>query len=590
MFLPELQAVKISSINAINIAKRRERAGLDTLVKASKIAILTSISLGKLANEGSKKTLRKIETMPIAAHMNLKKSNKLMLMFPSLTVPIRISLADVDHLIEVGYFSNSESLETNTCSDPINLKTKLATDSTKNKLATDSTEATDYNVDDFDVIKDETFEVNRNMQRLNHQAAVFMGLIVGVVSDSSKYDCYSNFSPSNSKQDWNSIDYNLIVPSVLALNALSQRSWKPAANFPPAIIASLVHLMCHADSKASIVSQERSRVVNAAASLLMAAVSVDSGLSELIFFNLLAELQVITTKLALRHETFISHSTDDRKLTQSDNLTSIDSAMSLEGPFFGDYFKGFITKDCRDNEAFDTVENSSKLLSNHKELFSAFGLLAHILCSECGNSNDSLSNHVKKLMDNSPIKMKPNPTNSTALRQYESSQLATDSLSCYDQDTNNLIFRQYFPSVKLSNVISIDRNGHHDAAVSPLSTMSLLLASEKLLSPILIQSHVPFPLQNSSLCHKLSTSDMSSPDTSQPLKNDFLALVNCVFKLNGAKGQLFEFPSPDPPLIADLFTKPSSEWPIEPGSESYIDLRKLQLDLLEKADNCFSQV
>ena len=245
LFLPELQAARKA---ATIIQEKKSTESHTEHIRPSKLCVQSSISLlriPKYHEQSSALSASNIDTV----------TSRVTLHIPRFGSYISVPTVDIDYLLGMDFFSTpseedfSSELETNTA-----------------QVTTDRR------------LQGRNFPNHCN-SKLNHQAAVFMGLITGVVTDTREYDdtsssCIVDYatggsSPktmdesgmgsssnegslfaaldSESKLGKFEVDYSLIVPSVFALDALLSRGWLPGTSIPSPVIHSLVHLMCYGD-------------------------------------------------------------------------------------------------------------------------------------------------------------------------------------------------------------------------------------------------------------------------------------------------------------------------------------------------------
>ena len=311
MPLPELQAAKklYSGVSSL-----KEGDGVNTenfrSIRPSQISVQTDISLLKLPRHPST-----LGTKEQDAHYS-QRTHSVKLIFPFIGAHIHVPQGDINHLLEQGFFEVSDQ-------DSIKMASHIASES-DNRAGDMSKFAADSGA----LSKNVPNNVPKNVLQLNHQAAVFMGLITGVVTNSWELDHVQDSSSSSGsgngsspKSDSNNrrsvsspsglsdghpnwsqcadlphsvIDYSLIVPSVFALNALLERSWLPSALLPSSVICSFVHLMCNDDVAVPVTpvcNAERRRVVAAASALLLAVICVGKDASDSVFTHIIDELQ-----------------------------------------------------------------------------------------------------------------------------------------------------------------------------------------------------------------------------------------------------------------------------------------------------------
>jgi hypothetical protein len=317
MPLPELQAAK-KLYSCVSSQKEGEGVNTENFrsIRPSQISVQTDISLLKLPRHSST-----LDTKEQDAHYS-QRIHSVKLIFPFIGAHIHVPQGDVNHLLGQGFFEVSDQ-------DSIMMTSHIAAES--DNRAEDMRK---FAADSGALSKNVPKNVPKNVLQLNHQAAVFMGLITGVVtnswesdhvqdSSSSSYGYGSGSSPksdsnnrgsvssplgtSEGHPNWNRcadlphsvIDYSLIVPSVFALNALLERSWLPSALLPSSVICSFVHLMCNDDVAAPatpVSNAERRRVVAAASALLLAVVCVGNDASDSVFTHIIDELQRIAAR------------------------------------------------------------------------------------------------------------------------------------------------------------------------------------------------------------------------------------------------------------------------------------------------------
>ena len=577
LLLPELLAARkvVSSLT-----EKKRKLDSQSTIRPSRIAVRTDISLLRLPRYHG----RLENTMT-----SNSEQHRVKLLFPIIGSYIIIPASNIGHLSSSGFFIDP------TCDDS---QFSAKSPPSPRPVAEESCDS---------IVKPrEPYDPSRspNTLQLNHQAAVFMGLINGVVTDSwESIDCSftagrtkssSLSSPQGAEESQSRtallentgetkakpqndyvIDYSLIVPSVFALYALLERSWLPGAYMPSSVINSLVHLMCHDDASLSAGNRsERGRVVAASAALLAAVVSAGKEAAESVFSHIIAEL----------HRSAAGAPSDpDSSVSVAD--TSIEDASQSEGyiqisvsPYPTDRsILGEIGIESRAADGFRVEEEERE--REREEALDTLRILAFILSSQ----SDSICPYPSSLPV--PSTSLFNESSTTLCQSgeeiYRSSGRRTpSSLSTlaysYESELRILVFGQAWCQDH-GNAMRDRKGSRSELGAKRMLTPGPMTPSTRPpsqpVSPVPLHSFPPFPLGSSPYSHdRESLSYPRSRESSYcPLSKEVLDLLESVSRINRHRQSCedgYDFSSRDTDRSCS----------------------RMQLELLEKANICFRQV
>ena len=611
MLLPELQAAK-KLFSGVSGQKEIESTENFRYIRPSQISVQTDISLLKLP-----RYTRSLDMKEGDACHQQQEYDTMKLLFPVIGAHIYVPRGDINHLLQQDFFEESDQ-------DDILMTSHIAADSDviAGKIRKSDSDGAAL-----------TKIVPKNVQQLNHQANVFMGLITGVVmnswegdnmfdnnnnSNSNSSSTGSNISSDSSSSNMNRstsdslgafashpnenrsadqphsvIDYGLIVPSVFALNALLERSWVPSALLPSSVISSFVHLMCNDDVAATatpVNSAERRRVVAAASALLLAVTCAGIDASDSVFAHIIDELQRLAARVP-------SSETASRSLI-AETVKEIEAAENIQisvSSYGADKsVLGVNSFDSRSKSGTD--RDTERDRDGEKEgdnALDALRLLAFILSTKnCSTYlypsalststvrtySDDTNGQKTHSMDIRAIPFLPCPTSTCA-----SSSSSSRSGGCAVEIRTLLFgqgwadnFRSIASQVKgetvvIKEVVETQRQ-MLSGAVSPTPTSN---PPSQSVSPVPPHSFPSFPLHPSSYGPRGVDHSpyVRTPEPSFALKKELLDLLNSVSKVNRARLSHGDFRS-----------KLSS------SSNSSVTAAALRLDLLTNARRSFDQV
>ena len=667
ILLPELQMLKKKE--AISSRMKRKTTEVSNIVRPSKISLQANISLLRF---NSSKYLTPFNitsrngTDKNDVDNNNIKLDRIYLLFPPLGLYLTVTNHDVQHLLKVGFFLQDTNTEfrNNPHSKKIevyNMQSFSSTLKDDNMLLSDSMSRSDKtstiaaeicNTRDSSS-RDESVKT-KNIKKLNNQAKIFMDLIIDVVNDSNienNDEEYSNKSllndnathmsieyknnnetldQSNTSDSLNiqTIDFNLIVPSVFAMHALLERSWHPDKYLPHTVIKALVHLMCQDDvERENIKSYERKRIIAASSALLTAIVKVGTRSSEIVFTTLLSELKLFEIK-SIKSNLDLTNSTwgdskiesrihpevyvapkeilDDEIIVSAQGSDRNGRADSTKGK----KDEGNNNSENRSNDMHDDDDDNDD--DEDDEVVMSLRLLA-ILFLNLRNSNYPFPSPYHSI---SPVVEKDDPrvgtdsaaatasrgsistTNNDHVKQEQSSTSNMNPLNyndknndSYDKDIQVLVVRPCWMN-----------NRKYASRASNTSTSSnwegrSVLGQEMKYSSISANTtdqsvhSSPNRLKNNN--HSLregSHSISRGKNLSSPMNTEFLNLLDCVYKINKSRQPTMQNDEND--LMTDYKRKDMSAPEINTeiaGGES-ISFNQIQLDLLVTANKCFSQV
>jgi hypothetical protein len=608
MPLPELQAAK-KLYSGVSCQKEGEGVSTENFrsIRPSQISVQTDISQLKLPRHSS--TLDNKEQG--------QGFHSVKLIFPFIGAHIHVPQGDINHLLEQGFFEMSDQ-------DSIMMTSQIAAESDNragdlSKLAADSGALS----------KNVPKNIPKNVLQLNHQAAVFMGLITGVVTNSWESDHMQDCSSSNScngngygsgnspKSDsnnrrsvssplgtsdghpnWNRcadlphsvIDFSLIVPSVFALNALLERSWLPSALLPSSVISSFVHLMCNDDVAVPVTpvsNAERRRVVAAASALLLAVICVGKDASDSVFTHIIDELQRIAAKAPCYEIASLPSTAETTKEIESTENVQISVASygADKSLLMGNSSDPRVVIVDREIER-DRERNGEKEGNNALD---ALRLIAFILSTRsCSTylypSSLSASTVSVQKCHNMDIKAAPSPSLLSPISSGASSSSSSSS-GGYAVEIRTLLFGQGWTdesrsiasqvkgeTVVIKEVVETKRQ-MLSGAVTPTHTSNPPSQSG---SPIPPHSFPSFP-RNPPSYHFRGVEHCSYVRTSEhsfPLKKELLDLLNSVSKVNRARQS-----SGDSSCLTSSADK-----------DNCVTATAMRLELLHNAKRSFDQV
>jgi hypothetical protein len=575
LLLPELLAArKVVSL----LTEKKRKLDNQSTVRPSRIAVRTDISLLRLPRSSG----RPEDTL--AGHSG---HHRVKLLFPSIGSYITIPASNIGHLSSSGFFMEP------TCDDS----------QFSARRPPSPRPAPEESCDNI-VKRREPYDPSRspNTLQLNHQAAVFMGLINGVVTDSwESTDCSfsagrtksSALSSSHGAQESllrtaleNSaetesrhqndyiIDYSLIVPSVFALYALLERSWLPGAYMPSSVINSLVHLMCHDDASLSAGNRsERGRVVAASAALLAAVVSAGKEAAESVFSHIIAELHLSAAGAPSDSDSsfsLVDTSTEDANQSEGYIQISVspyptDRSILGETGLESRAADGFRVEEEEREEALDTLRILAFILSSQSDSICPYPSSipvpsTSVFCESSTTLCQSGDEVCRSGGRRTPSSLSSAPTTAFS----------------YDLELRVLVFGQAW--CQDHGGIVRDRKGcrSESGAKRMLSPGAITPASRppsQPVSPVPLHSFPPFPLGSSPYSHERET--LSYPRNREssycPLSKEVLDLLETVSRINRYRQSCndgFDFSPKDTDRSCS----------------------KMQLELLEKANTCFRQV
>ena len=604
MLLPELQAAK-KLFSGVSGQKEMESTENFRYIRPSQISVQTDISLLKLprytlsldGEEGNKCS-------------ELQESDIMKLIFPVIGAHIYVPRGEINHLLQQDFFEESDQ-------DDIMMTSHIAADS----------EITAGDIrKSYSACTALTKVVPKNVQQLNHQANVFMGLITGVVMNSwevdNMHDSSSNSNSSGSGSDsstsnisksstdpWGTcsshpnehrcadqpysvIDYGLIVPSVFALNALLERSWVPSALLPSSVISSFVHLMCNDDVAATatpVSSAESRRVVAAASALLLAVTCAGRDASDSVFAHIIDELQRLAARVPSSETAGRSLIAETvKEIEAAENIQISVSSYGAEksvlgGTSFDSRSKSGTDRDTeRDRDGEKEGDNALDALRLLAFILSTKNCSTYLYPSAlststvCAYSDDSNGQKVHN-MDVRALPFLPCPTSTCA-------SSSSSSINGCAVEIRTLLFGQgwadNFRSIAsqvkgetavIKEVVETKRQ-LLSGAVTPTPTSN---PPSQSVSPVLPHSCPSFPLHLSSYGPRGVDHSpyVRTSETSFALKKELLDLLNSVSKVNRARLSYVDFRS-----------KPSSY------SNNSVTAAALRLELLTTAKRSFDQV
>jgi hypothetical protein len=572
LLLPELLAArKVVSL----LTEKKRKLDNQSTVRPSRIAVRTDVSLLRLL----RCPVRPED--PLAGHSG---QHLVKLLFPSIGSYITIPASDIGHLSSSGFFTEP------TCDDN---QFSARRPPSPRPAPEESSETIVKSREPYDPSR------SPNTLQLNHQAAVFMGLINGVVTDSwESTDCsfsagrtkssalssphgaevlllrtaLENSAETKARQESDYIiDYSLIVPSVFALYALLERSWMPGAYMPSSVINSLVHLMCHDDASLSAGSRsERGRVVAASAALLAAVVSAGKEAAESVFSHIIAELHLSAAAAPSDSDSsfsLVDTSTED--VNQSEGYIQISvSPYPTDRSILGEtgleprVVDGFrVEEEGREREeALDTLRILAFILSLQSDSICPYPSSLHIpSTSVFGESSTTLCQSGEEVF-RSGGRRTPSSLSSVPTTAYN-----------YDSELQILVFGRAW--CQDHGGIMRDRKGCRSESGAKRILSPGAITPSQSVSPVPLHSFPTFPLGSSPYSHEReSLSYPRSRETSHcPLSKEVLDLLEAVSRINRYRQSCIDGYDFSP-------------------KETDRSCSKMQLELLEKANICFRQV
>lgn len=567
LLLPELLAARKA---VTSLTEKKRKLDSQSTVRPSSIAVRTDISLLRLPRCQVK------SEDASAVHGG---HDRIKLLFPLIGSYIIVPASNIGHLSSCGYFIEP-SCGVNQFSNVRPPSPCFVAEESRDNI----------------VKYREPYDPSRspNTLQLNHQAAVFMGLINGVVTDSwESTDC--NFSSGRTKNsalsglsavsqlrseaevpadDEYVIDYSLIVPSVFALYALLERSWLPGAYMPSSVINSLVHLMCHDDASLSAGNRsERGRVIAASAALLTAVVSAGKEAAESVFSHIIDELHHSAAGNSPDSDSsfsLVQPSTEDASQLEEYIQISV-SSYPADRSIMGDIglesrtADGFRVEEGEREEALDTLRILAFILSSQSDIICPYpsslpvpsiSLFSESITTLCQSGDEMYRSGSRR----TPSSISSLPTASFSY-DFELRILVFGQAWCHDHGGT-------MRDRKGCRSESGNKRTLLPGAVTPSSR-----PPSQPVSPVPFHSFPPFPLGSSPYSHdRESLACSRSRETSYcPLSKEVLDLLDCVSRINRHRqsvGDGYEFSSKD----------------IDQSCST------MQLDLLEKANMCFRQV
>ena len=604
MLLPELQAAK-KLFSGVSGQKEIESTENFRYIRPSQISVQTDISLLKLPRYARILDVREQDTCHVQ-----QDSDAVKLLFPVIGAHIYVPRGDINHLLQQDFFEESDQ-------DDIMMTSHTAADS--DVTATDTRK---LDADGAALMK----VIPKNVQQLNHQANVFMGLITGVVMNSWEVDDMHD-SNSNSSGNYNIersssdplgtcashpnenrcadqqhsvIDYGLIVPSVFALNALLERSWLPSASLPSSVISSFVHLMCNDDVAATatpVNSAERRRAVAAASALLLAVTCAGTDASDSVFAHIIDELQRLAARVPLSETTSRSLIAETiREIEAAENIQISVSSYGADknvsvGASFDSRSKSIADRDTeRDRDGEKEGDNALNALRLLAFILSTKNCSTYLYPSALSAStlrtfSDDVNGQKVHNMNVRAIPFLPCPT-STCASSSSSSSSSSNSGGCAVEIRTLLFgqgwadnFRSIASQVKGETVVIKEvvetKRQMLSGAMTPTPTSN---PHSQSVSPVPPHSFPSFTLHPSSYAPR-GVEHSSHVRTSEPsfaLKKELLNLLNSVSKVNRARLSYGDFRS-----------KPSSS---SSSSNNGVSAAALRLELLTNAKLSFDQV
>ena len=595
-FLPELQAARKA---ATMINEKKNKEGTVDHVRPSKLCLESRISLLRIPKYH-------LQSTALTSNTRTQRS-RVDLYFPHIGSYISVPSVDIDHLLRMGFFSSSSS-STSTPGEDFHYGLD-----TSNALV-----PSDY-------LKYEIAKLpNNSNSKLNHQAAVFMGLITGVAVDSMECSTAQTASERDRSEgtlttalDFHqnqsdfSIDYSLIVPSVFALDALLNRGWLPGVSIPSPVIHSLVHLMCYGEATESSTgsSAERRRATSAAAAILIAAVGAGKESCEAIFSHIIEELQISSVKFSpsdLDTNGSGSHYSSDATTQQGEIpqilVTSFGSDRSILGEGGPDaHANGVKYVDDEDGRAKGSERKSDwgggggggESAQEGDPSIHALRLIALILSSESDTAYpypmSLLSQHTVGSGREASLVAPATAGPSLPAPPGHPKVLTSASVSkCrHMAQIRMLVLGQAWTTAHDARHCEDERGREREMNRSvglkglPLPHISALSSrsASQCASPLPLHSFPPFPLGSSSSAYPFPKEYSSRKDSSGHssslcnLTAETLDLVSLVSKMNRRRQVVADLSG----LFDDFY-------------EDLASVSALQLDLFKKAKICFSQV
>ena len=670
ILLPELQMLK--NKEAISSRMKRKTTEVSNIVRPSKISLQAEISLLRF-NSSKYLTSYNITSRNGTNKNDVDNSNiemdRIYLLFPPLGLYLTVANHDVQHLLKAGFFlqdikteirniPHSKKIETcnmQSFSSTFRDDNTLLSDSMSRSNKSSTIAAEFHNTRDF-YSKDESVKT-KSIKKLNNQAKIFMDLIIDVVNDSNSEnndEDYSNKSllndnvthtsiecknnheildQSNTSDSLNiqTIDFNLIVPSVFAMHALLERSWHPDKYLPHTVIKALVHLMCQDDVETeNIKTYERKRILAACSALLTAIVKVGTRSSEIVFTTLLSELKLFEIK-SIKSNLDLTNSTwgdskiesrihpevyvapkeilDDEIIVSaqgSDRNSRADSTKGKkdEGNNNGENRSNDMHDDDDDDDDDDEVVMSLRLLailllnmcnSNYRFPFPYHSISPVVEEEDLRVGTDSAAAAASResisTTNNDHVKQEHLSTLNVNPLNYNDKNSESSKYDSYDKDIQVLVVRQcYMNKRKYASRASNTSTSSNWEGRSVLGQEMKYSSISANTTDHSVQSSPNRLKDNNHSLRERSHSISRGRNLSSPMNTEFLNLLDCVYKINKSRQPTTRNDEND--LMTDYKNKDLSATEIntEIAAGHSISFYQIQLDLLVTANKCFSQV